>query len=803
MSAAMSANLTEQISISNVHYAPDLKVNLLSVAALTAKGVRVHFDGRECTIRNAKRRVVARALQVTNRLYQLSFFKRKPKTPRGAANLAPLGALATAAPTVRKPESTATRELIDLFHRRLGHSSHDSVRTLFANHMGLDTDKLLGGRSILGSTSESPQPCDACHLGKSHRTPLPQHSITRKSAPLELVHMDVCGPFRVKSVGGARYWLLIVDDCTRKTYLRPMAEKSEAPALFMAYKANAELRFKRQGHFIKQVRIDGGGEFGSATFRHYLSEQGIAVQETSAYTSQQNGVVERKHRVVADHMRAMMLAWGPSHNMPTALWAEVATTAVYLLNRSPTRALSGMTPEEAWTGTKPSYSHLRTIGCVAYAHSHPATRNKVGGLGKLGPQASRCAMLGYSETAKAYRLWDFKALKVITSIHVTFEEQQPAFTTFSARMTNVTPLAAWEDILPSTLASDSEEDEKTGTDSDTRDTMPALVPPPAGLHPPQDAMPPLLPPQDAMPPLLPPPADLRAPALATARAPAPAAAPAPARPTFLQVVAAQLAKDRAAKQRPVAEQKADVPLDPAMALPATPALSTVPVTTEDPRTYEEAMKRADAPAWLEAMKVECRSHESLHTFTLTQLPDGFDVMGGKWVFRTKRGPDGTIIKYKARWVAQGFTQKYGIDYNETFAPVARFDSIRAILSLVAHHDWELHQMDVRTAYLHGELEEEIYMKQPTGFTKPGTEGMVCRLNKSLYGLRQAGRVWNKRIDVELKALGFAPIHADPCVYAYKRGSVMLIISLYVDDLLPGLRQSGRTHKGQGRIAGML
>ena len=117
------------------------------------------------------------------------------------------------------------------------------------------------------------------------------------------------------------------------------------------------------------------------------------------------------------------------------------------------------------------------------------------------------------------------------------------------------------------------------------------------------------------------------------------------------------------------------------------------------------------------------------------------------------------------------------------SPPVHRPCLTALLALVAHHDWELHQMDVRSAYLNGELEEEMYMKQPTGFVAPGTEGMVCRLNKALYGLKQAGRTWNKRIDVELKAHGFAPIDADPCVYAYKRGSVVLIISLYVDDLL--------------------
>src|SRR6202012_2938371 len=111
-------------------------------------------------------------------------------------------------------------------------------------------------------------------------------------------------------------------------------------------------------------------------------------------------------------------------------------------------------------------------------------------------------------------------------------------------------------------------------------------------------------------------------------------------------------------------------------------------------------------------------------------------------------------------------------------------SIRAILSLVAHHDWELHQMDVKSAYLNGDLDEEIYMHQPIGFVSAGdTSGMACKLNKSLYGLKQAGRTWNKRIDSALRTLNFQPIHADPCVYIYRRDSITLIISLYVDDLL--------------------
>jgi hypothetical protein len=162
------------------------------------------------------------------------------------------------------------------------------------------------------------------------------------------------------------------------------------------------------------------------------------------------------------------------------------------------------------------------------------------------------------------------------------------------------------------------------------------------------------------------------------------------------------------------------------------------------------------------MQTEINSLHAAGTYEVVKLPPGRHAIGGKWVYRTKRGANGEITKYKARWVAQGFSQKHGVDYTDTFAPVARFDSIRGIMALAAQHNWELHQMDVRSAYLNGELEEEIYMQQPTGFATSASafqQRSVCRLRKSLYGLKQSGRTWTKR------------------------GSVVLIISLYVDDLL--------------------
>lgn len=151
--------------------------------------------------------------------------------------------------------------------------------------------------------------------------------------------------------------------------------------------------------------------------------------------------------------------------------------------------------------------------------------------------------------------------------------------------------------------------------------------------------------------------------------------------------------------------------------------------------------------------------------------------------KTKRGKDGSITKHKARLVARGNRQRYGIDYEETYAPVARYASIRCILALVAHHDLELHQMDVKSAYLNGELHETIYMRQPEGFVQAGKESLVLQLRKSLYGLKQAGRTWNVKMDATLKSHGFTALDADPCIYIRRQHSSLMLLSLYVDDLL--------------------
>lgn len=184
------------------------------------------------------------------------------------------------------------------------------------------------------------------------------------------------------------------------------------------------------------------------------------------------------------------------------------------------------------------------------------------------------------------------------------------------------------------------------------------------------------------------------------------------------------------------------------------------------------------------MDAELAALTKVHAYSLVPRPRDRKPIGCKPVLKIKRGADGQIIKYKIRIVAKGYSQTYGIDYDETYAPVVRYSSLRMLLALAAHYDLELHHMDVKSAYLNGDLVEEIYMEQPEGAPIiEGKEDWVCRLHKSLYGLKQAGRTWHTKIDEAFQRRELVPLASDPCVYVRRTGKSLVIIALYVDDLV--------------------
>ncbi|KAK1617656.1 hypothetical protein QYE76_023173 [Lolium multiflorum] len=221
---------------------------------------------------------------------------------------------------------------------------------------------------------------------------------------------------------------------------------------------------------------------------------------------------------------------------------------------------------------------------------------------------------------------------------------------------------------------------------------------------------------------------------------------------------------------------------------------------EDPTSYKEAIKSLNSSKWQVAMEDELKSMGSNDVWYLVEVPNGAKRVGCKWVYKTKYDPKGNIERFKARLVAKGFTQREGIDYNETFSPVSSKDSFRIVVVLVAHFDVELHQMGVKTSFLNGDLNENVYMTQPEGFVVEGKEHLACRLKKSIYGLKLASRQWYLKFDKIIRTFGFTENVVDNCIYVKFKGSRFTILVLYVDDILLACSDKDMLHESNNFLS---
>ncbi|VVT49811.1 uncharacterized protein SAPINGB_P002455 [Magnusiomyces paraingens] len=242
---------------------------------------------------------------------------------------------------------------------------------------------------------------------------------------------------------------------------------------------------------------------------------------------------------------------------------------------------------------------------------------------------------------------------------------------------------------------------------------------------------------------------------------------------------------------------------PVSATPAKRPAEEECISYRHPSSFEEAMSSEEAEFWLEACVIEMSSLKRNGTWELVDLPPGRKAINSKWVFKVKRKADGSIERYKARLVCIGFSQVEGIDYTETFAPVVRYETVRIVLAIAAQFGFQVHHMDVETAFLNGDLKEDIYMRQPKGFVVKGQESKVCHLKKSLYGLKQAPLCWNEKIHGALVKLGFIRNESDYGVYTKGSGSTMVIIALYVDDLLISGNSSEVIAKTKSSLSSMF
>lgn len=684
------------VQLKNVYCVPALQYNLFSVRKATQLGAEVHFVKSTGTV-TFNGMTVLTADEVADGLYR---FMVGP-TP---------AALATVIPST--PE---------LWHRRLAHLSYGNMARMV-------TGDMVTGMDVPAAACKAAQSllCPPCVLAKQPRSSFPvSHSIS--TAPLQLVHMDVCGPIEQASLGGNRYFATFLDDYSKLAVIRPLSHKSH---VCDTIKQVLPLLEAISGQAVKVVRSDRGGEYVNKDLSDYLAGRGIQHQLTAPYTPEQNGSAERLNRTLVEKVRAML----HDASVDKKLWAEALLCANYVRNRSP---VSGMhaTPLELFSGTKPNISHLKIFGCTAYAHVPKQLRQKLDAVAVKG------VMVGYEQSTKGYRIYVPATGKVVVSASVVFDEAAMLGTT----VTEPAQQFVFDD------------------DSDQEECEDSVVPAPAqGVLPVGHE-----------------PAEDEEPALGVV----PAVGDLPLGNDDLAGAAGSIGN--AVPRYPGRNRKAPgewwVPPGSKQA-----HIVTSGIDIPEPATYAQALAGEHSEQWQQAMDDEMASLLSLGTWELATLPAGARALPVKWVYKVKRDPKGNLERFKARLVVKGFAQRPGIDFQEVFAPVSKHTTFRALLSNVAKHDLHLHHLDVKTAFLNGVLEEELWMMQPEGYQQDD-KSLACKLKKTLYGLKQSPRCWNNRLKDELELYGFVQSVADPGLFVLHTKDDIVYLLVYVDDLLIAAR----------------
>ncbi|KAL2892553.1 Retrovirus-related Pol polyprotein from transposon TNT 1-94 [Bienertia sinuspersici] len=709
-----SIALKDSVVIHDVMFVNGFKHNLLSVGQLAKQSkIAVLFTEQGCYLQD---HVNAKTIGIGKKEGGLYYFSASQAAGHDDAvvnQVVSIDILPNKSSTSLQNKCSKVVD-INVLHQRMGHVSLSKMKHIKdCNCNGLNEYN-----------------CTVCLNSKFHKLPFPISKSIAKNC-FDLLHIDLWGPYKVPALNGAKYFLTILDDCSRVTWTFLLNNKMQVYKTMVGFIAMIENQF---GRSIKMFRSDNGSELIKEQCMSFFMAKGITHQKSVPGVPQQNGRVERKHKHLLEMSRALRF----QAHLPKRFWGECILTATHLINKLPTKVLGWKSPYEIMIHKEPSYDNLRVFGSLCFAHN--ANKQK----DKFDERARTCIFIGYPNGQKAYKLYDLNKKTCFVSRDVIFFEtifpyydsvsfdkqssvKLVSFGTEEISSASVNPASA--DINSTHtehnnthLMNDSESpvtsqpnvssniisnsNNKNVTDNDNQSIELSVQLPMQTQNIVQDQT------------------------LASRKSTRP-------------VIMPNKYKDFIGSYIP---HKKELTNSTSQSL----SFAVNSHLVIEPKNYNRAKSHS---GWVEAMNKEIKALEDNDTWIITKFPKGKKAIGSKWVYKTKLNPDGTIERLKARVVAIGYQQVEGKDFTQTFSPVAKLATVRVVIALAIVHNWPLCQLDVNNVFLHGYLDEEVYMIPPAGYEKV-KPGDVCRLVKSIYGLKQASRQWNKELSKFLKSIGF-------------------------------------------------
>ncbi|GJX16852.1 retrovirus-related pol polyprotein from transposon TNT 1-94 [Tanacetum coccineum] len=614
---------------------------------------------------------------------------------------------------------------------------HRLTWSYYFNDNKLVKDNLV--RGLPTKRFENDQTCVACLKGKQHRASCKSKVLNPITKPLFMLHMDLFGPTFVSSLMHKKYCLVVTDDYSRFTWVFFLTTKDETSEILKRFIKEIENLVDKK---VKIIRSDNGTEFKNKVMDDFCREKGIKREYSVARTPQQNGVAERRNRTLIKAARTMLA----DSKLPTTFWAKIVYTACYVQNRVLVVKPHNKTPYELFRGFKPALSFMRPFGC------HVTILNTLDSLGKFD---------GKSDEENTHMIegtglkWLFDIDSLTQSMNYVPISAGTVSNVSAENVDNGEPKTA-DDAQKQDedgLNNKNAEHERFLVDSSSKDVN-------ADGKQVNTASP-----------------DVNTGSLE------------------LNVVGPSVSTASPNEEDSTEEElevdlgnitnSYNVPITPNTRIHKDQSIDNVIGEEQSTVQTRRILKPTFEHGFLSDV-YEQKTHDTLNTFwILVDLPNGNMAIGTKWVFKNKKDERGIVIRNKARLVAKGHRQEESIDYEEVFAPVARIKAIRLFLAYASFMGFLVYQMDVKSTFLYGTIEEEVYVTQPPGLKDPDHPNKVYKVVKALYGLHQAPRAWYETLANYLLSNEFNRGKIDQILFIKKQKGDILLIQVYVDDIIFG------------------